>query len=54
MHDPDSGLHARQASLIARLVTVTLRAPVGGRVIINASTGQPVKPIDAAFAPTPR
>ena len=49
MHNPDPGLHACQAMLISRLVTVSLRAPLAGRVIINAATGQPVKPIDAGF-----
>ena len=49
MHDPQQGPHGCQASLISRTTTVTLRAPVGGRVILDAATGQPVNP--DAFAP---
>jgi hypothetical protein len=43
MHDPHPDAPCA-AMLVLRTATVTLRAPLAGRVIIDASTGQPVIP----------
>jgi hypothetical protein len=51
MHNPTPD-GACPAVLVMRTTTVHLDAPLSGRVIIDASTGQPVK-MSAAF-PAPR
>ena len=50
IHNPHPGA-ACLAMLVARTATVALSAPLAGRMIIDASTGQPVKPDDLAAAP---